>query len=291
MKIRKYKDSNNAVIGIVSAFLIIGLIVAVLSVIQTQYVPKWMREKEAEHMNEVADQFAQLKYAIDIHSKIKETDNPISTTITLGTKEMPYLMSVRSYGDLWIDKDNFKIEVNGSNNYTLPLGIIKFTSYNAYYLDQDFILEGGAVIISQNSGNTIHIKPSKFTARRGKENNVSLIFNLTNITTIGNKDKSVHGYGSTPIQTEFIKSYKIDEILNVKYINISTNYIYAWSTFLNSTLLKADLNSDLNNPNYEINLDTFNSKVIIKFFDNTKVKLKTNVIEIGAQIAPGWIEQ
>jgi hypothetical protein len=65
--IKNIIKSDNGVVGIVVAVLMIGLIVAVVSLIQAVYVPKWMEEREAEHMDLVVTQFAQLKSAIDTH--------------------------------------------------------------------------------------------------------------------------------------------------------------------------------------------------------------------------------
>ena len=97
IKIKKIKNSNDAVVGIIAAFLITGLIVLVFSIIQTVYIPQWMEEKEADHMEMVADQFSRLKFAIDTQSTIGLHDRsiniPISTSITLGNKEIPFLMS------------------------------------------------------------------------------------------------------------------------------------------------------------------------------------------------------
>ena len=99
---RKLKNSDEGVVGIVVAVLLIGLLFSVVSLVQTVYVPKWMEQKESEHMDEVAVQFSQLKYAIDTHSATEQINNPISAAITLGSRELPYLMSTRAFGHLEI---------------------------------------------------------------------------------------------------------------------------------------------------------------------------------------------
>ena len=100
--LRKFNCSDDGVVGIVVAVLLIGLLVSVVSLIQYQYVPKWMEEKEAEHMDDVLTQFSQLKFAIDTQSASGQTNTPIATSITLGSKELPYLMSMRAFGTLGI---------------------------------------------------------------------------------------------------------------------------------------------------------------------------------------------
>ena len=79
LNLRRLKCSNEGVVGIVVAVLLIGLLVSVVSLIQYQYVPKWMEEKEAEHMNDVLNQFSQLKFAIDSQSASGQTNTPIAT--------------------------------------------------------------------------------------------------------------------------------------------------------------------------------------------------------------------
>ena len=295
MRMKKFKNSDNAVVGIVAAFLIVGLIVAVLSVIQTQYVPKWMEEKEATHMDKLADQFSQLKYAIDVHSAIAAATEhqdvtppsaPISTSITLGSKEMPYLMSVRAFGQLEILENHCTITIttNDTASFLYPVGTIKYSSSNAYFINQDYIYECGAVILSQSHGNTVIIKPSILVEY---EKNVNITFRIIDISTIGGK-RMIAGYGTYPIQTELFGYEEIYEIINVSNITIDTKYVNAWHSFINSTLLKSGFIYDDYGTNYSIY--TIDEKVIVHFYDNVFVNVKVDYIKIGAQIAPGWVE-
>ena len=105
MQRRKFIKSNSGVVGIVVAVLLIGLLVSVVSLVQLVYVPKWMKQKEAEHMQEVAAQFSHLKFAIDTQSYGEQSDTPIGTSITLGSPEMQFLLSAKSYGNLEILSD------------------------------------------------------------------------------------------------------------------------------------------------------------------------------------------
>ena len=55
------------VVGIVEAVLLIGLFAIVLATLQIAYIPELMKSREAEHMDEVMNQFFQLKMAVDLH--------------------------------------------------------------------------------------------------------------------------------------------------------------------------------------------------------------------------------
>jgi len=288
---KKIRNSDNAIVGIVAAFLIIGLIVAVLSVIQTQYVPKWMEEKEADHMNELADQFAQLKYAIDIHASSEEENTPISTTITLGSQELPYLMSVRAQGHIEILENDCNITIqNETDTFLFTPGTIKYSSFNNYYINQDYIYESGAIILNQDMGCTTFIKPS-FSVKYRSLDNYTIIFKIFNISSIGNKVRSVHGSGPAPIQTEYEGILTTEDIKNVTSLIINTTYTNAWSSFINKTLLKAGLYYGINN-DYTIDDPPPNARMVkVNFYDPITVYFSVKEIKIGAQIAPGWVEE
>jgi len=284
IQMKKMKNSDDAVVGIVATFLIVGLIVTVISMIQAVYIPKWMEQTEADHMEVVADQFSQLKFAIDIQSANKKPDIPISTSITLGNKELPFLTSSRAYGSLDILSDECIVTItNDSGPVSYPLGVIKYSSANAYFLNQAYICEAGAVILSQSQGNTMSIKPA-FSVSYGADINIS--FTILNISTIGEK-RSIGGYGTYPIQTEFSDN---DTTIfpDVKNITIDTNYQNAWQKFINNTLINSGLNYNGYDTNFSIRVD--DDSMILKFDNSTTVNLKLGYVKINAQIAPGWIE-
>ena len=285
IQMKKMKNSDDAVVGIVATFLIVGLIVTVISMIQAVYVPEWMEQTEADHMEVVADQFSQLKFAIDTQSAIKEPDTPISTSITLGNKELPFLTSSRAYGSLDILSDECMVTINDSNvtkSKSYPLGVIKYSSANAYFLNQAYICEAGAVILSQSQGNTMSIKPA-FSVSYGVDINIS--FTIINISTIGEK-RSIGGYGTYPIQTEFSDN-DTTVFPDVKNITIDTNYQNAWQKFINNTLINSGLNHHSYGADFSISVD--DDSMILKFNNSITVNLKLKHVTINAQIAPGWI--
>src|SRR5512136_787170 len=102
MKILKKKTTDNAVVGVVTAILLVGLIVAVVSLVQTMYIPKIMKEREADHMDKVAEQFTYLTSVIDGQAADGAKNMPTATSVTLGSKELPYMLSIRAYGSLEI---------------------------------------------------------------------------------------------------------------------------------------------------------------------------------------------
>jgi uncharacterized protein YdgA (DUF945 family) len=71
-------------------------------------------------------------------------------------------------------------------------------------------------------------------------------------------------------------------------MSITTEYQHAWQGFFNRTLKNAGLNYEGYGKNYTINIK--NDMVIVKFYTQMTVNFYLKVIKIGAQMAPGWIE-
>jgi len=127
-------------------------------------------------------------------------------------------------------------------------------------------------------------------------NGSDLSFNLTliDISTIGNKG-SASGYGTYPILVENIDQ---DESLllenfyaaagNVQII-ITSSFIESWDLYIKSLLngLGLPYTSILKDSNHLIiNLETLSDEDGVG-----DVYINLDVIEIGAQIAPGWVER
>jgi len=292
---RKIKNKNDAVVGIIATFLITGLIVIVISLIQTVYIPKWMEQTEADHMEVVADQFSQLKFAIDTQATFKpgEIPMPISTSITLGNRELPFLVSSRSYGSLELIDNKCKITFTYINNegeeesISYYLGSIKYSSENSYFIDQEYIYEAGALILSQSEGNTMSIKPPISVIQ---ESNI-IRFRLIDICPIGEKS-SISGYGTYPIQTVYSEDIDYNEGSvskeNIKKIELKTQYTNSWNKYFNNILTNANLVYG-----NDFTIETEDEKITI-IFENSDDPIIKNVqifvYYISAQIAPGWVE-
>jgi hypothetical protein len=276
--LRKFGNSEHGVVGIVVAVLLIGLMVSVVSLLQMVYVPKWMEQREAEHMDVVDAQFSQLKFAIDTQSSTGQLNIPIATSITLGSKELPYLMSVRSFGQLEILSDSFKLSItNTSDTFNYSIGTIEYSSSNAYYIDQSFIYEAGAIITSQQEGNMVSIKPSFYITKLGE--NVEILVDIPDVNSVGGKTTG-SGYGTTAIQTECLGFDNII-ISNVSQISIETYYTNAWKIYFD-WMLKSVLDSS----DYLTSIN--GNEIIIQFFNSPDLDL--SIANINAQIGAGWIE-
>jgi len=275
------RNTDEATVGIIVAVLMVGLILSVIMFVQTFYVPRWMEQREAEHMDEVLNQFSLLKFAIDMQI-LTEQDAPVSTSINLGNKKLPFLKSSNSFGFLGISSNlGINITTTDDNSTRISIGRITYSSENLYFLDQSFIYEVGAVITSQSEGNVMSMIPSFEVMYSNPV--VKLTFDAVNILGIGEKI-SVSGYGIYPIQTKFSNA-NITDITDVQNITLDTNYQNAWSMFINSSLSGKGLNGGS-----DFWINTTDSGIKIEFASALDVDITLKRINIVAKIGPGWIE-
>jgi hypothetical protein len=227
--------TDNAVVGIFTVVLIISLIIGVMAVINTVYVPQWLKQTEFQHMNQVSNQFAQLKYAIDIQS-ITNVSSAISSLVTMGSVEIPFLGVHQSFDELSIPSKSCTLSITSktgshSSYYT---DSIKFTSHNTNFIDQSFIYEAGALILDQVEQNVLLARPTILVTEYGK--NLSITF--INITEGTGSNNFASGRGTFPIYTQITKNnLEYTVIHNVTTITIQTNYPDAWYQVFNVSLV------------------------------------------------------
>ena len=218
--------NDSAVAGVIEALLLVALVTIILSTIQLIYIPEIMEQREVEHMDVVENQFSYLKSIIDLQSTLAVTV-PISSPITLGTRELAYFVTARSYGQLdIIDDTNNKITWEGFPT-GVPLTSIEYDAYNTYFIDQTFALEGGSLILQQSNGESILIEPSMSFENLSTQIKIEL--QLPKFQSIGGKN-STSGYKNCFIRTNYSSSTTYD--VTTSYIHIYSEYLDAWnSTF------------------------------------------------------------
>ena len=280
MSIRKLNQSEDAVVGIVVTVLLIGLAVSVSVMVNNVYMPRWVEEIEVSHMEDVANQFAMLKYALDIQAAMQE-NTAISSSITLGSKSLPILDVGKSFGTLQISEDQCRCIIrneSGGEVFNGSAGMIKYSSGNSYYVHQDYVYQGGALILSQPPDDMLIGKPSFVVT-----DYTDISFVLVNITTTEGKSFA-SGDGTYPIHTEYIASPVVKHINNVTNITIYTNYPNSWRIAFESTFKQSD------NPFSSDDVSMSGNRVIAEFPTDRANGLDLRYVEVLAQVSPGWIE-
>ncbi|MDG6219393.1 MAG: hypothetical protein QCI00_08125, partial [Candidatus Thermoplasmatota archaeon] len=197
------------------------------------------------------------------------------------SREIPIFNIGRSFDRLFIEDNNLRItiETNKTSPKTYSSSSIIFSSQNSQFVNQQYIYEGGAMILQQDPSSVMYGKPSFIVT----EYNFSLNVTIINISGVSGSN-AVSGYGMYPIYTEIVENSigEYQEFENVTNITIRTSYPKAWFSSLNSTLR-------LGWSNYTIEL--VDAGVIIRFVDDSNQyifnKINIREVDVKAQIAFG----
>ncbi|MFH1101338.1 MAG: hypothetical protein V1726_04810 [Methanobacteriota archaeon] len=267
-----------AVSGVIEALLLIGLVAVVIGIIQVEYIPQVMNQREAEHMDQVSNQFSYLKSMIDIQTMTK-SNAPIFSIITLGSPELPYFITAHAEGELNVPPtETGNITIGGLK--VVSLTAIKYDAKNAYFIPQTYILESGGIILKQPDGNsTMRVPPSVNITEVDSEYNI--YFDL--VRFIGKPGKNVSAnYGKCVIRTNFSHSTSVP-LGPVGILRINTQYPHAWYEFLNDKMGQfVDVSlRPVSEPSYvEIKQKPLGNPI-----DN--IYITEHWVEV--QIGPGWV--
>ena len=91
--------NKGAVSNIVSSIMMLGIVMTILGMVLTVYVPIWAKGLEAQHMEDVANSFADLKSTIDSQVAQGDIGTKFSTRIQLGTEGGPLLAWAKAPAD------------------------------------------------------------------------------------------------------------------------------------------------------------------------------------------------
>jgi len=282
MKNKNFIKENRAVAGVIEALLLVALVAVVLSTIQLVYIPQVMEQREAEHMDDVSNQFSYLKSMIDIQTSTR-SDATMFSMITLGSRELPYFVTARAFGGLNIIEDEDS-NITWSGSFSIPLTSIKYDAYNSYYVDQTYVLEGGGIIVKQPNGNSVMRvdPPINVKNETGK---VRLYFNLTRF--VGKEYKnSTNGYGKCFIRTNYsyVKPFPGNPfpIQGATSIKIYTDYPHAWNESLNHSMGHL----------VDVRLDSPETPTYVEIKQKSggnPIDLYVTEVYVEAQLGPGWV--
>jgi hypothetical protein len=270
--------STHAVAGVIEALLLVALFSIILSTIQLVYIPEIMEQKEVEHMDEVENQFSHLKSVIDLQSSVKE-NVPISSPITLGSRELPYFVTARAFGQLdIIDWGDSRIDTDFLAN--IPLTSIRYNAMNSYFIDQEYVIEGGGLILKQYDGETVRIEPSM--SYDNESTQIKIHWTLPEFFSVAGKN-STSGFKGCYIRSNYSSDVSYQGATT--YIRIYTDYLTAWNNTLNQLL-----EEPVDNGYMVIEKKPIASPTYVEISSGTKsVYLDLTLVRIGVQIGPGIV--
>jgi len=269
MKYKKIRVKNHAVAGVIEALLMVALVSIIISMIQLIYIPQIMEQGEADHMDEVSNQFSTLKSMIELQA-ITNSSAPISTMFTLGSRELPYFITARAFGELRVE-DSGEWDISVNEAHVEDLTSITYEASNSYFVDQTYVLEGGGIIVKQPNGEPVmRVDPSIYPEPGGR-----ICFNLPIFIGMPGKNLT-SGLGKCFIRTNW--SQGDDSPWNADSMNITTQYPNAWNESLSSILGE------------DFKIEKGESYVKISKEDETPFPLVIRYYYIYVQIGHGWIK-
>jgi len=275
------KDNTVAVVGVITAILMLGLVVSIFSIIQTVYVPQWMLELESDHMDEVAGQFAELKHTLDIQMYSPTYQKiPVTTPLTLGSQDIPYFLSQKSSGTMRLYDNNAQIDIIGDTMESCEIGTIEYASRNSYFIDQKFIYETGALIMYQSQGSLLLSKPFISISN---QDSINLSMTVVDIASVGGKTSET-GSNTCTLLTNYSSSQEYT-IENTTEITIKTEYLRPWYDYINETFSDHQFTEG-----QDYTITQTDDEIIIDLQSMPgPVQVMLTKITMNVQIAPGWV--
>lgn len=262
------------VVGVIEAVLLIALFAIILSTFQLVYVPQIMKDREANHMDEVANQFYQMRFVLDLFTAGK-INSSVSIPVTLGSREIPYLITSPASGEIYIVENIFTLKVNDSlGQHNVTIGGIRYDANNVYYERQSYCIEGGAIILEQPFTETLRIPPDLRCMLKGSSLEIHLT--LVNITGYGSRIRA-SGYDTTYVRINYSTATSYN-FYGVKGIVVKTSHPSAWHSFLNATINRT-----------AACITKGKNHVEIEPKHGYTIDLYLDVVKVYAQVGLGWI--
>ncbi|MCC4765866.1 hypothetical protein FXW07_04320 [Methanosarcina sp. DH1] len=297
----RFLKSESAAATVIIAILLLGLVFTMISIIKLEYVPEWKNDAEQNQAYEIWDSMAGLKVRIDILSRLMESSNystnSLSATIPFNTGggEIPVFEPSKSNGKLELNTERCKLTITPYNStnqtgtsYFRECGGISCFSGNRQYPDQVFRYENGALILADSKSSTMKQFPVlAIEENETKNGNCTVSIRAVRILGEPNSISSntiiplrVTGWEAMPIYDSMNDNVSI----NAFNLTIATKNPEAWYVYFNETAQEKGLEYE---KDYTVKLDS--NSVRFYFLPNgskTLERLYVSESIISAEIIP-----
>ncbi|MHC1595790.1 MAG: DUF7289 family protein [Candidatus Syntropharchaeales archaeon] len=238
------KDED-AISVVLSVVLLLGVLVTVLGIVHVSYVPEWRKSAEADHMDDILEDLADLKSGIDLVAAVSpDTSCTVSQKMRLGGGSIPVISPQKSGGtlrtdpslpDLYITADNYTVA------YAFPdLGSIELEVDNLYALDRIYAYENGALILKEINRSIMVLSPG-ITLQKFNNGTKALTIQVINMSLEG---ESVAGSGIEEVYFTYTSSttHHAGTTSNVT-LTLTSEYLDAWKAFFTDRAKNAGFNA------------------------------------------------
>jgi len=272
--IRRDARGQSAAVGTILAIMVI---LTLLTVVTTRWIPVWVEGREADHAAIIDAQFAELKKTLDQQALIATPGAGVGNPITLGQPGVPVFAPGSSgtinngaFGaGLVQNKLTFQNETQLFNQ--TAYGGIKYSTLNTRFIQQAHLFEFGGVIINQTDGQLMKSGPS-FTFDNSSG---ATQLRLTLISLAGD-GTTFSGDDTITIRTSLLFAPIVTEVNfttpTVFWLNITSESAGSWSVFLNKTI-----SSRLPAGQFQITLNAALNLLSVKFTTVTKIVVSYQV--------------
>jgi hypothetical protein len=248
--LRSVRADDEGVASTLGTTMALLVFLTFMSLIVNQYVPAWMRESEASHVNALLGQFGGLKEAIDLqilaaHSATNagHTYIPVTATtaVSLGVDGIPIfaastpstLTAVASSAAFSV---TFDYSVRGATQRIVEIsnGSIEIDVQNRYFAPQRIAYENGAIIRYQSGGQIIRGAPT-FSVRN-VNNALDMTLGLVNLYGTGTVSGTTTEVINSQLFAADAQEYTSFPSGSRIWVNHTSRYGLAWYQFLNATL-------------------------------------------------------
>ncbi len=285
IKRRKLNKSDQegvaATVGTIMALLVF---LSLLSLITQQYVPVWMEDKEAYHMDEAMMQFSQMKGSIDNLIMNDITDYPLYSYVRLGSEGVPMFASktpgvfrMMQEIDGMVLVFNETVDGDTVTRRFHSTGSVSLEVLNRYFEQQTVIYEHGAILLEQRDRAVVRAPPPIGIEKHGND----FAIRLTMVDIIG-AEENVDGTGSVGVTTELWSSSRRTvrgEVSDVT-LSLSTRQPDAWVNWFENETDVEDSDIDVVDPGggeslYKITITLDNVSEIRYTHAKVNMKLST----------------
>lgn len=248
-RLRREEEGVASTVGTMMALLVFLMF---LSLIVNQYVPVWMKDSEASHMNSALGQFSGLKGSIDLQNLAAQSAGsdyvPVTaaSAVTLGVDGVP-IFATPTFGILTSNPDlggftvafdylirtpsgaDFPARVREQSN-----GSIMLNALNRYYTAQKIVYENGAVIRAQQDGQVIRAQPTFLVTETNQT--IAVRFDLISLYGRGEVTGTSTEVLNSRLFSTDVQTYDRFPGNAVIWINHTSAFGLAWYYFLNATL-------------------------------------------------------
>ncbi len=255
----RWSADRRGIAGSVTAVLFVIIITTLLAGVAMYYVPAWSKDAESEHMNKVANQFLSIRDGLEQQIAKGEDSGSLYSHVSLTSGATTTFLGIQgepSKGTLAFDSNSSLFEVYDTDNvsdiYALGKGQLRFQSRNAYYVDQEYTYEGGAVLVRQ--GQSSSVRDGTSPAFRRAENGC-LTVSMSFYALFG-EATSITGTGSAGVETRVIRTEEtvmpFPAPRNIT-LNASTAQGEGWARWIYSSIIDSAAAQNLTSDNWSVN--------------------------------------